>query len=56
MVEGIHHTVLRLMERRFGAVPKRVRDRVQALTSVEELENLVDRVIAAGSFRDLGLI
>lgn len=55
VVQGIHRTVLRLMEQRFGAVPKKARDRVQALTSVEELESLVDRVVSAGSLRDLGL-
>lgn len=55
MEKGIRMTLLRILERRFGPLPREVRGKVGAVRSVEKLSQLVDRALVAGSLRDLGL-
>ena len=53
--EGARHMLLRLMERRFGPLPEAVRQRLQALQELEELDRLSDRLLTARSLEELGL-
>jgi hypothetical protein len=53
--EGMQELVLRLLTTRFGQVSKRIRDRVRATTSTEDLTKLAERAVQAGSLRELGL-
>lgn len=54
-LEGTRHTVLRLMTRRFGRVPRRVREQVNAISSLRDLEKIADKILTAGSLQELGL-
>lgn len=56
LLEGAQMVVLRLIERRFGPVPKAIQTHVKRITSVEELERLADRVVVAGSLHDMGFV
>lgn len=47
---------LRDLEKRFGALPEEIRYRVEALTSIEELADLIFRAGAASSLADLAII
>ena len=53
--EGIRKTVLRLLGRRFGPLPDGVRRRVEAIRSVERLDQIVDQILVAQSLEELGL-
>jgi hypothetical protein len=55
MLLGTRQTVLRLIERRFGPVPEAVRERIESLSSMAELEKVADRILTAGSLREMGL-
>jgi predicted transposase YdaD len=50
-----HRLLLRQMERRFGPIPKRVRAKVETISSMDELERLADELLVAKSLKDLGL-
>lgn len=52
---GTRRTLLRLLDRRFGPVPEDVRERINAISSVRELEKVTDRILTAGSLRETGL-
>jgi hypothetical protein len=53
--EGKRELLLDLLGRRFGPLPQATVQRVQALTSPEELSRLAERVLDARSLDDLGL-
>ena len=55
MEEGVRDTLLRLLAKRFGKVSPAVRGRIKAIGSLEELRNLVDRVLEVSSVEELGL-
>jgi flagellar biosynthesis/type III secretory pathway protein FliH len=52
---GQRELLLHLLTRRFGPLTEATRQRVQALTSSEELSSLAERVLDARSLDDLGL-
>ena len=52
---GQRELLLHQLTRRFGPLPEATRQRVQALTSSEELSRLAERVLDARSLDDLGL-
>jgi len=54
-IEGMRQVVLRQLGRRFGAVPEKVRRRVEAIESPESLNELAERVLDAGSIDEMGL-
>jgi hypothetical protein len=54
-VETLRHVVLRLLGRRFGEVPEKVQQRVEAIESQESLNELFERVLEAGSIDEMGL-
>jgi predicted transposase/invertase (TIGR01784 family) len=54
LIQGARRILLRQIERRFGPVPKGIQTRIQRIKSVEELENLAEKVVTAGSLRDMG--
>ncbi|MBC8141411.1 MAG: DUF4351 domain-containing protein [Armatimonadetes bacterium] len=49
------NSVLRIVEKRFGAVPADARQRIEAIRDATELEALLDRALSAASLNDLGL-
>ena len=51
---GTRKTLLRLMTRRFGLVPRRVRAQINAISSVRELEEMTDKVLTASSLQEMG--
>ncbi len=53
--ERFRNTLLRLLGKRFGEVSPVVRERVEAIGSLDELENLADRLLEAKSIEELGL-
>jgi len=53
--EGKRDLLLDLLEHRFGRLPRATVNRVNALTSSEELSRLAARVLDAPSLEDLGL-
>ena len=55
LLHGKRSTVLRLMKGKFGSLPASTQRRVEAIQSPEELDDLVDRVLAADSLRVLGM-
>jgi hypothetical protein len=52
---GSRLTLLRLMERRFGRLPKRVRTQVEGISSQRELNRLTDKILEAKSLQEMGL-
>jgi hypothetical protein len=54
-VGRMRRVVLRLMTQRFGAVPTKVRRKVEAIDSLEPLADLAERVLAVDSVGALGL-
>jgi hypothetical protein len=53
--EGTRQTLLRILGKRFGEVSPAVRERVEAIDSLEELGGLVDRTLEVKSIEELGL-
>jgi hypothetical protein len=53
--QGQRELLLHLLARRFGPLPEAARQRLQALTSPEELSRLAECVLDAQSLDDLGL-
>jgi flagellar biosynthesis/type III secretory pathway protein FliH len=56
LLEGAQMVVLHQIERRFGPLPKSIQTRIQAIKTVEELESLAEKVVTAGSLRDMGFV
>ena len=54
-IEGSQQMLLRLLEKRFGRLPRKIHRQVGALTSVQELDRLFDSALVAGSLKELGL-
>ncbi|HEX6900016.1 MAG TPA: Rpn family recombination-promoting nuclease/putative transposase [Thermoanaerobaculia bacterium] len=54
-LKGSRRIVLRLIERRFGKVPKHVKAQIDAISSIRELEKIADKVMTAPSLADMGL-
>lgn len=54
-LEATHEVLLRLLRRRFPALPGKAVQRVQAITSTEELGSLAERLLTARSLEELGL-
>jgi len=54
-MEGRQQMLLRLLEKRFGRLPRKIHRQVGALTSVQELDRIFDSALAAGSLKELGL-
>jgi hypothetical protein len=54
-VEALHGVVLRLLSQRFGSVPEPVRQKVEAIDSIDSLSNLAAKVLEVQSIDDMGL-
>jgi flagellar biosynthesis/type III secretory pathway protein FliH len=54
-VEGMRRLLLQLLDQRFGPLPRRVRQRVEEISSMEILSELARRVLQAGSLQEMGL-
>ena len=54
-VEGMRELLLRQLERRFGPLPETVRQRIEGITSARTLNRLADKVVTAGSLREMRL-
>jgi hypothetical protein len=53
--EGMRTLLLRQLRQRFAPLPEAATERVAAITSMDELTRLADRVLTARSLEDLGL-
>jgi hypothetical protein len=54
-VDQMRRVVLRQIEQRFGAVPAKVRRKIEAIDGFEPLADLAERVLVVDSVADLGL-
>jgi len=54
-VEALHRVVLRLLSQRFGSVPEPVRQKVEAIDSIDSLSRLAAKVLEVQSIDDMGL-
>jgi hypothetical protein len=54
-LEMLRQVLLRLLNRRFGAVPETVQRKVEAIDSMESLSNLAEKVLEVRSIDDMGL-
>lgn len=52
---GMREVLLRQLKRRFPSLPGRAVERVQAISSTDELGALAERLLTAGSLEELGL-
>lgn len=52
---GMREVLLRQLKRRFPPLPHWAVERVQAITSTDELGSLAERLLTAGSLEELGL-
>lgn len=52
---ALKEALLRLLEKRFGPVPRKALKKVESLKSVPRLHDLVERVVTASSLEELGL-
>ncbi|MBW8875357.1 MAG: Rpn family recombination-promoting nuclease/putative transposase [Acidobacteria bacterium] len=55
MIKGMRLVLLGLLRQRFGRLPARVRQSVEAIQSERELQRVARRVLEAKSFAELGL-
>jgi len=53
--KGKQQMLLRLLEKRFGRLPRKALRKVGALLADNELDALFDRALTAGSLAELGL-
>ena len=53
--EGTRQALLRLLGKRFGEVSPAVRERVEAISSLDELGGMIDRILEVKSIEELGL-
>jgi len=51
----LRHTLLRLLGQRFGEISPKVRKRIEAIGSLDELGGLADRILEVDSIEELGL-
>jgi hypothetical protein len=54
-LEATRYILLRQIRHRFGRVPRAVREQVNAISSLRELEKITDKILTAGSLQELGL-
>ncbi len=54
-LEDMHEVLLRLLRKRFPALPGQAVERVQAISSTDELGSLAERLLTARSLEELGL-
>jgi hypothetical protein len=54
-LDGMRQILLRLLDRRFGAVPETVRRKVEAIDDSAPLSDLTEKVLDARSIEELGL-
>ena len=54
-VEALHQVVLRLLNQRFGTVPDSVRQKVEAIDSMDSLSDLATKILEVKSIDDMGL-
>ena len=52
---GARQLLLHLLGKRFGPLPENVRRRVEAITSLDLLTELAERVLSAHSLEEMGL-
>lgn len=55
LLTGKRETLLRQLSAKFGALPKELRTRVEAIESVDAPDVLLERVLSATSLEDLKL-
>ena len=55
LLEGRQATLLRLLNKKFGELPDELVARVQAMTSDEDVDALLDQVLVAGSLHEMDL-
>ena len=55
LLEGKRETLLRLLAAKFGTLSDLTAKRVQAIGSVDELDNRLEQVLTATSLAELGL-
>jgi predicted transposase YdaD len=55
LLQGARLTVLRLIEQRFGPVPGQARERIEAISALDELERMTDKILIAASLSEMGL-
>ncbi len=53
--DGFRKALLRLLESRFGPLSEEIRHRVEEIKSDRRLERLADKILTAGSLREMGL-
>jgi hypothetical protein len=53
--ERLRHTLLRQLGQRFGEISPKVRKRIEAISSLDELGGLADRILEVESIEELGL-
>lgn len=54
-VQSLRRVLLDQMTLRFGRLPKKVRSRIERITSAQELERLARKVVTVNSLREMGL-
>ncbi len=54
-IERMRRVVLRQIEQRFGAVPAKLRRKIEAIDSMEPLADLAEKVLVVDSVGALGL-
>ena len=55
MAEGTRQTLLRLLGVRFGPLPDEVKRRIEAISSLERLNQIADQILFARSLEEIGL-
>lgn len=54
-LDGMRQLLLQLLEQRFGTLPPRVHQHVEAISSAKELSGLAERVLVARSLEEMRL-
>lgn len=54
-VEALQKALLRMLSKRFGPLPSQISQRVEQISSVTKLQNLVDRALEVESLQELRL-
>ena len=55
VLEGKREALLRLLHAKFGRLPVGVVERVESLDSPSELDACLDRIVSAGTLKEIGL-
>ena len=53
MLQGKQDALLRLLKKKFGELPEELTSRVQAMTSAEALDALLDQVLVSSSLDEM---